>query len=159
MRYLQVYEMTDLKKVKTDGNISIYEIEVAGVRLPCQVMIRKMETHYRVEIGKDLRYNGGQWGFDFIFAFWTNFGLATPQTFRFGFEDEGKQALHMDRVFTNIREAQRGVKDWLLEEDGISHLQDRFMSVAHVKAAEAKRLVASSQMFLKLNEMMYGVEE
>jgi len=156
MRYWNLHEQTDLKEVKRDGNTRLYAIETLGVKLPCLVMARQLHGHWRVEIGQDLRYTGGTWGFDHIFAFWTNFGLAQPASKVFGLEDEQREALHMDRVFTNIREAKRGVKDWLLEEDGIMHLQESFVAVAKVQARQTQRLAKSAELFGMLHQAIYG---
>ena len=156
MRYWNLHEQTDLKEVKRDGHTRVYAIETLGVKLPCLVMARQMEGHWRVEIGQDLRYTGGTWGFDHIFCFWTNWGLAKPASKVFGLEEEQREALHMDRVFTNIREAKRGVKDWLLEENGLTHLQESFVAVATVKARETQRLAKSAELFGKLHEVIYG---
>lgn len=158
MRYWNLYEQTDLTMVKRDGDTRVYSIETLGVKLPCLVLVRKMHGHYRVEIGSDLRYVGGEWKFDHLFAFWTNFGLAQPATFVFGFEDEGKEALHMDTVFTTIVAAQRGVKDWLHEEGGLAHLQESFVAVATVKAQQAQYHAKSGQLFGLLNKALYGDE-
>ena len=153
MTYLDVKQLTDLTRVKRDGSISVYDVKIADIPIPCQVLIRKMETHYRAEIGCDLRYAGGQWGFDHIFCFWTNWAPAVPQSTVFGLEEAQRTALQMDAVFTNVREAQRGVKDWLVDEDGLAFISGRLDKMAQVRLARAREADASAKLLGKLSDI------